>query len=98
MTPSEIAAALGKPRQEGNEWRCLCPVHDDHDPSLSITEYGGKPLVKCRAGCDQTLVVNAIRVRGLWPSDAPPVPRRKKGRDDREQGKNKQQGEVGIFP
>jgi len=41
MTPQEIATALGKAERRGDEWICLCPAHDDHDPSLSVTERDG---------------------------------------------------------
>ena len=35
-------------------------------PSLSISEIGGKVLVKCHAGCSQAEVLAAMRHRGLW--------------------------------
>jgi AAA domain len=66
VNPAEIAVALGKPQREGHGWRCLCPCHDDHDPSLSIVERNGKLLVTCRAGCDQAMVVDELKRRGLW--------------------------------
>ena len=38
-----------------------CPAHDDHEPSLSITEAkDGKVLVHCHAGCDQRDVIDAL--------------------------------------
>jgi predicted P-loop ATPase len=69
MTPAALAAALGKAHREGGEWRCLCPAHDDHDPTLSITEKDGHLLVICRAGCEQHSVIDAIKARGLWQSN-----------------------------
>jgi hypothetical protein len=68
VNAAEIAAALGKPQREGRGWKCLCPCHKDRDPSLSIIEKGGKLLVTCRAGCDQTAVVNELKQLGLWPN------------------------------
>lgn len=68
MTAAEIAAALGKPHRDGRGWKCLCPCHADHDPSLSLIERDGKLLVKCRAGCDQTAVVDELKKRNLWPN------------------------------
>lgn len=65
-TAGEIAAALGAARREGAGWRCRCPAHDDHEPSLSVTERDGKTLLVCRAGCDQTAVIGALQSRGLW--------------------------------
>jgi hypothetical protein len=44
-----------------------CPAHDDREPSLSISEAdGGKVLVRCHAQCKQTVVISALRARGLW--------------------------------
>ena len=71
MNAAEIAAALGKARREGNEWRCVCPAHADNVPSLSVTEKDGKLLVVCRAGCDQGTVIAALKARGLWPEPKP---------------------------
>jgi putative DNA primase/helicase len=66
-TAKQIAYALGGTKREGNDWRCLCPGHDDHDPSLSITEKDGRVLFICRAGCSQNAVLDALHARGLWP-------------------------------
>ncbi|MCX7015282.1 MAG: hypothetical protein NTW86_22460 [Candidatus Sumerlaeota bacterium] len=55
-------------RRSGAGWMARCPTHDDHDPSLHISEgRDGKPLVRCHAGCDQRAVVDALKARGLWP-------------------------------
>lgn len=39
-TAKELAEKLGngRHRKAGKEWKTLCPVHDDHNPSLSVTE------------------------------------------------------------
>lgn len=29
----------------------LCPFHDDHSPSFSISEFEGQELWNCHAGC-----------------------------------------------
>ena len=44
-----------------------CPVHEDRDPSLSVSEKDGNPLVHCKAGCSQQAVIGALGKRGLWP-------------------------------
>jgi putative DNA primase/helicase len=67
VTAAEIAARLGSAEREGKGWRCKCPAHDDHDPSLGITEKAGKVLFRCWAGCEQDAVLAALRQRGLWP-------------------------------
>lgn len=66
MTAESIARELGG-RKSGAEWMAKCPAHDDHDPSLSVTEKNGKLLVKCRAGCPQANVIAALKTKGLWP-------------------------------
>jgi DNA primase len=68
MTNAErIAKGLQKARRSGSGFVACCPVHEDHEPSLSITDAGDKPLVKCHAGCDQAAVVDALKALGLWP-------------------------------
>ena len=70
LTPEEIAHRLEKPRKQGKGWKACCPAHDDHNPSLYIDpndEPNAGPLVKCRSGCDQASVIEALRSRGLWP-------------------------------
>jgi len=61
-----IAGALGG-RRSGNGWLCTCPAHEDHRPSLSISDgRNGFPVVFCFAGCEQGSVIGALRARGLW--------------------------------
>jgi hypothetical protein len=67
LTAAGLAQSLGAARPDGRGWRCRCPAHDDHDPSLSIVERDDTVLFTCRAGCDQGAVVAALRQRGLWP-------------------------------
>lgn len=55
-----------KPRGHGR-WIALCPVHDDKNPSLSITEtQDGIILLRCWAGCGIDEIVRAV---GLALSD-----------------------------
>lgn len=83
----------------GGVWRgrsamCRCPAHEDHTPSLSVSQTpDGRPLVHCFTGCAQAEVIAALRARGLWSGDAvadPAMPHRlstpRDGlqRDDRE--------------
>lgn len=42
------------------QWLGHCPVHDDKNPSLSITEENGKVLIHCHAGCPQNAVYDAL--------------------------------------
>lgn len=63
-----ILQALGGQRTKDNEIMVHCCVHDDPNPSLSVTLKDGKLLVKCFAGCDQTAVIEALKARNLWPA------------------------------
>ena len=58
-------------RWRGNTGTARCPAHDDHNPSLSVSEgKDGKLLVHCHAGCGQTEVIEALTAQGLWPKHA----------------------------
>jgi putative DNA primase/helicase len=66
MTAENIAKALGG-RKAGTAWIAPCPAHEDSEPSLSIRDAeGGKLLVHCHAGCDQSQVIAELRSHGLW--------------------------------
>ena len=66
------AAAIGRALngyRTGSTWMAHCPAHEDGTPSLSIRDADdGKVLVRCHAGCDQSAVIAALRLRGLWPN------------------------------
>ena len=64
---SDIAHGLSKVRwHSDHKFSACCPAHDDHNPSLSVTDSSGKILVKCWAGCTQEEVIGALRDLGLW--------------------------------
>jgi phage/plasmid primase-like uncharacterized protein len=69
---------LGGDATDGKEGHCLCPAHDDENPSLdvSLTSFTktGQPVFTCRAKCEQGAVIAALRARGAWPipRDLPP--------------------------
>ena len=75
MTPTDrLLAALREhdrnPRRSGAGWTALCPAHNDHHSSLSISEGDdGRVLVRCHAGCEASEVASAI---GLKMSDLMP--------------------------
>ena len=61
-----IADGLGKATQSGNGYSCLCPAHNDHHPSCSLSlGTGGKFLAYCHAGCPSWDVVMRIHELGL---------------------------------
>jgi len=72
-----------RPRAAGpGRWMALCPAHDDHSPSLSITEGpGGRAHLHCFAGCPP---------EAIWERLALPMPepsaRRDGGRPQEAQG------------
>ena len=48
-------------RERGEGYQAHCPAHDDHEPSLSVTEgEDGRALLKCFAGCRTSDVVAAL--------------------------------------
>jgi len=58
-----LAAHSGfAPRRTGTGWTTRCPAHDDHNPSLSVTNGDGRVLLRCQAGCDTEDVVAAINM------------------------------------
>jgi len=72
---SITAAGIAKtsPRAQTAVGLCRrCPVHDDHNPSLSLKDSeDGRVLVKCHAGCEQAAVVAALKSLGLWAEKKP---------------------------
>lgn len=64
MSAREITKALHG-RWLGSYGTARCPAHDDKNPSLSITDGGGKLLVKCHAGCSQEAVWESLKHMGL---------------------------------
>lgn len=69
MNAEQIANQLGKAKKTGaGQYLAQCLVHEDKNPSLSICDgRDGKILVHCHAGCAQEEVVDALKIRGLWP-------------------------------
>jgi len=62
----QIITALGG-KWSGNHGQARCPAHEDKNPSLTVTQAGGKVLVYCHAQCTQEAVLDALRARRLWP-------------------------------
>jgi putative DNA primase/helicase len=68
---NRILRLLPDAHPAGRGWKALCPAHDDHDPSLSISEAeDGRVLMKCFAGCAAVDVARAlgIEMRDLFPT------------------------------
>lgn len=61
-----IANQLGKATRIRNGWSCLCPAHDDHHPSLSLSlSEEGTLLAHCYAGCSFPDIMYALDKRGM---------------------------------
>src|SRR5215208_5903985 len=76
MRPVEkVLEAVDRYEKSHNGFWCICPAHDDHNPSLHVQQGDdGRALIICRAGCDQQRVMTALEARGckstdLFPSD-----------------------------
>jgi hypothetical protein len=67
MRPVEkVLKVVDRYEERNSGFWCICPAHDDHDPSLHVEEgEDGQALVICRAGCDQEWVLDALQERGV---------------------------------
>ena len=76
-----ILSRLDKVKQAGNGFMARCPVHDDKNPSLSITEGDdGRVLLKCFAGCSTEDIVKALglTMADLFPHKEKPAQQHRK--------------------
>lgn len=74
MKPIELILSrlerVRKSSTRAREWSARCPAHQDKSPSLSITEKSDSTvLLRCRAGCPTSDVLEAIglRFKHLFP-------------------------------
>lgn len=63
MKIEQFLALFEKPKKIGSGWMVCCPAHDDHSPSLSVSEKGGKTVLHCFAGCTTESIVEAMGLR-----------------------------------
>jgi hypothetical protein len=61
-----------QPRRSGREWKARCPAHDDHNPSLSVSNGKGRVLLRCFADCRTE---DVVRAAGLTMPDLFDEPR-----------------------
>ena len=65
----KVLSRFQRVRQSGadnTKFTALCPAHDDHHPSLSITVLNDKILIYCHAGCS---IENILSAAGLTFQD-----------------------------
>jgi len=56
-----LLSRLQKVKQDKpNHWMSLCPGHQDHNRSLSVTVAHDKILLNCLAGCETSVILRAI--------------------------------------
>jgi hypothetical protein len=63
MKIEDFLSRLEKVERSASGWIACCPAHGDSNPSLSISESGGKILVHCHAGCSAQAVVDAMGLK-----------------------------------
>ncbi len=57
----QVLDRLDGVRPTTNGWTALCPAHDDHNPSLSVSEGDdGRVLIHCHASCPTEAVLAAL--------------------------------------
>jgi hypothetical protein len=80
-TIEQLANRCDKVRWQGRDsFTACCVLHDDRNPSMSVTERDGRILAVCHAGCDQSALFEALVGKGgrPIPNTAPrPKPRPK---------------------
>jgi putative DNA primase/helicase len=66
-----ILQKLSGVRRNGAGYQARCPAHEDHNPSLSITEEDGTILLHCHAGCTTEAVCKelGIELRDLFSDE-----------------------------
>lgn len=70
MTLQDFLSRLDGVHGHGNKFTARCPAHDDHDPSLSITQgEDNRILLHCFAGCSTENIVSAmgLALKDLFP-------------------------------
>lgn len=68
MNAEQIAGKLGGAKKHGAGWMCLCPAHDDKNPSLGLKDNDdGTVTWNCLAGCDPKAVGAELKAKGLLP-------------------------------
>ena len=84
MDASPIERLLGRldgvKETSPGQFKALCPAHDDHNPSLCVTEKSDRVLIHCYAGCAAAEIVESVGLSLGDLFDAPmergPIPKR----------------------
>src|SRR5260370_16079482 len=63
--------------KNGQGWKAICPIHDDNNPSLSISENkDGRILLHCFAGCSTQMILDCAGLRMADLAPGASLPRR----------------------
>jgi hypothetical protein len=76
LSIEKILAVLEDVKPIGSgKWLALCPAHEDHNQSLSVTTIGdnGKVLMYCHAGCAYEDILKALGVEVNYQQRQKPV-------------------------
>ncbi len=66
LSVAEVVKLLGAKRS-GKCWMAVCPAHDDHNPSLSLSSgKDGQLLVHCFAGCSHAEIIDGLKYKIRW--------------------------------
>lgn len=63
MELNSLLSAFKKVKKSSSGFMALCPAHDDHDPSLSITFNGDWCSLHCYAGCSQEDILRNVGLK-----------------------------------
>jgi hypothetical protein len=66
VVTSALERAGSRTSQDGRQRSYTCPCHEDHRPSLSVTDATGRVLLRCHRGCDVDDLLDKL---GLTRSD-----------------------------
>lgn len=60
MQTEQILPYFKGVRGREGKYMALCPAHEDHNPSLSISAKDGITLIHCFAGCNPKEILDAV--------------------------------------
>lgn len=72
MTYDEILSYFQVKRRSGDKAQCICPAHNDHSPSLTISKGEKGTVLYCHAGCETADVLKAVGLKMSDLYDDPP--------------------------
>ncbi|MFC2172898.1 hypothetical protein ACFLU6_09750, partial [Acidobacteriota bacterium] len=73
MNLPALLSRLQGVKKAGDGFLARCPAHDDHDPSLSVSNGDGKILIHCQAECpiENVLAALGLELKDLYIDESP---------------------------